>query len=168
MLWVGGDVTETSCAAFSGATSAIQYWNWTNYEVNKIRSPLIDVCQNDSCETTFPEGEWLFVAASADVGLGAQYALKYRLNPGGAPKINFKSRTSTNGFLYTLDKPTTYAILGGDADYGACNCSMQFVRFYLDYTQNTLLQMLDLAFLSSDAPKGTFHSFRNHLLTTFN
>lgn len=96
-----------------------------------------------------PLNEWVFLCIGIRGSTNMQYGFRYHLKNDQTSTIFFKQQ-NPSGTLYTID-PSSEISLGGDLYAGLCYCTLQYVRFYIDYVPDSQDQMINLALNSEDS-----------------
>ena len=83
------------------------------------------------------------------------YNLIFGSKPSATPAIANQSAKGVYNLL-----PSTVVQWGGkDRKYNSCSCTMQYVRFYVNYAPNTEDQMINLALMNPQSKTLSIISF---------
>ena len=88
----------------------------------------------------------------------------YNLNSGAIPSAAPVIANRSAMGAYSLHPSTVVQWGGADRAYSYCDCTMQYVRFYVNYAPNTEDQMINLALMN---PQSKSLSIITHILISF-
>lgn len=95
-----------------------------------------------------PLNEWVFLCLGIRNSVNTQYGFRYHLNADKTSNIVFKEKVRQTA-LHTIS-PSSTIYWGGDPFHEVCYCTLQYVRFYIDYVPDSQDEMINLAINSVD------------------
>ena len=96
----------------------------------------------------FQSGLWVFLSFTRDEINGVMTYFTYNLNSGSPLSTTPAIANQSAIGAYSLLPSTVVQWGGADRTYSYCDCTMQYVRFYVNYAPNTQDQMINLALMN--------------------